>query len=97
MLQPSLPHIPQPHACPWIPPTLYQLLSSDHPGTTLTPAAVACCDLPCLLCSTAYVTCLELMDAADSRGRILATNIFEKQEGKWKLVHHHGSPLRSSF
>lgn len=23
---------------------------------------------------------------------IAATNVFEKQDGKWKLVHHHGSP-----
>lgn len=24
--------------------------------------------------------------------RIAATNVFEKQGGVWKLVHHHGSP-----
>lgn len=26
--------------------------------------------------------------------RIAATNVFEKQGGAWKLVHHHGSPAR---
>lgn len=26
------------------------------------------------------------------RCSIVATNIFEVQEGRWKLVHHHGSP-----
>lgn len=42
-----------------------------------------------------YVTCVEVIEADDSQGRIAATNIFEKQDGKWKIVHHHGSPLRS--
>jgi hypothetical protein len=27
----------------------------------------------------AFVTCTELIDAADNRGRIAATNVFEKQ------------------
>jgi hypothetical protein len=53
------------------------------------------CPWPCCVpCSHAYVTCLEIMEASDSRGRILATNIFEKQGGQWKIVHHHGSPVR---
>lgn len=25
-------------------------------------------------------------------GRIVATNIFEKQRGRWYITHHHGSP-----
>lgn len=41
---------------------------------------------------TALVTCTEIVDGGDSKGRIVATNVFEKQKGKWKLLHHHGSP-----
>eukprot|EP00878_Enallax_costatus_P010002 GHUV01010440.1.p1 GENE.GHUV01010440.1~~GHUV01010440.1.p1 ORF type:complete len:214 (+),score=29.90 GHUV01010440.1:172-813(+) len=39
------------------------------------------------------VTCVEVMDADDSRGRTIATNLFELQNGKWVMVLHHGSPL----
>lgn len=43
-----------------------------------------------------YVTCVEIVEADDSKGRIAATNIFEKQKGgKWKIIHHHASPLPS--
>lgn len=42
--------------------------------------------------SQAFVTCSEMVNAADTRGRIIATNIFEKQGGSWRIVHHHGSP-----
>ena len=44
-------------------------------------------------CSQAFVTCVELTEAGDSKGRIAATNVFERQGGAWKLVHHHGSPM----
>jgi translation initiation factor 2A len=40
-----------------------------------------------------YVTCTEVVEADDARGRTAATNIFEKQGGKWVMTHHHGSPL----
>ena len=40
------------------------------------------------------MTCVEVVDAEDTKGRIAATNIFEKQGGEgWKLVHHHASPI----
>jgi translation initiation factor 2A len=39
-----------------------------------------------------WVTCLEVMDGEDSRGRLIATNVFEKQNGKWVIIHHHASP-----
>lgn len=42
-------------------------------------------------CLQAYVTCIEIVQAGGSKGRILATNVFEKQDGVWKIVHHHGS------
>lgn len=40
-----------------------------------------------------FVTCVEIVDAGDTKGRIAATNVFEKQNGKWKIVHHHGSAV----
>ena len=43
--------------------------------------------------AAAFVPCTELVDADDARGRTVATNVFEKQQGRWVLVHHHGSPL----
>ena len=45
----------------------------------------------------AWVTCMEnitsMMDGSPQHSRVLATNIFRKQEGGWKVVHHHGSPV----
>eukprot|EP00884_Botryococcus_braunii_P005402 jgi/Botrbrau1/14863/Bobra.0326s0009.1 len=42
----------------------------------------------------AVVTCLELMSTNDAAtGRNTATNIFEKQDGRWVIVHHHGAPV----
>ncbi|KAI8463005.1 MAG: hypothetical protein J3K34DRAFT_445629 [Monoraphidium minutum] len=40
-----------------------------------------------------FVTCTEVVEADDNRGRTIATNVFEKQGGKWVMTHHHGSPL----
>lgn len=42
---------------------------------------------------TGYVTCVEIMNAGEATGRTIATNIFEKQGGMWKIVLHHGGPL----
>ncbi|HXG17740.1 MAG TPA: nuclear transport factor 2 family protein [Methylomirabilota bacterium] len=28
-----------------------------------------------------------------SRSQILATNVFEKKDGRWFIVHHHASPI----
>jgi translation initiation factor 2A len=44
-----------------------------------------------------YVTCVEVIDADDSKGRIAATNVFEVQDGRWVITHHHGAPTRLSF
>lgn len=41
----------------------------------------------------AFVTCVERVDAGDTGGRVLATNVFERQEGgRYRLILHHGSP-----
>ncbi len=46
----------------------------------------------------AYVTCVENLvseeeEAGDSLGAVLATNLFERRKGEWRLVHHHASPF----
>lgn len=48
----------------------------------------------------AYVTCVENLvseeqAAGDYLGAVLATNLFERRRGEWKLVHHHTSPFAS--
>lgn len=41
----------------------------------------------------AVVTCVERVDAGDTAGRVLATNVFEKQSGgRFRMILHHGSP-----
>ena len=39
----------------------------------------------------AFVTCEEHVDAGERVGIVAATNVFEKQDGQWRIVHHHGS------
>ena len=40
---------------------------------------------------TAMVTCVEYVDSGPTTGKIVATNVFQKEDGQWKIVHHHGS------
>jgi hypothetical protein len=65
-----------------VPAGLHKMPPSARPAAHSPPA-----------CSQAFVTCVELTEAGDSKGRIVATNVFERQGGAWKLVHHHGSPM----
>lgn len=39
-----------------------------------------------------FVTLLEVVDSGDATGRLECTNIFEQQEGVWRMVHHHATP-----
>jgi ketosteroid isomerase-like protein len=45
----------------------------------------------------AWVACTEEIDSRHRDGkvqaRVQATNVFERREGRWLLVHHHGSPI----
>lgn len=45
----------------------------------------------------AWVTCVEQLEQrvpdGVSYGRVAAVNLFERRDGRWLLVHHHGSPL----
>lgn len=45
-----------------------------------------------------YVTCIENLvseerDSGDYLGAVLATNVFERRNNEWRLVHHHASPF----
>ena len=45
----------------------------------------------------AWVTCTEVLtlagaDTDDEPARMQATNIFVRQDGGWRMVHHHASP-----
>jgi ketosteroid isomerase-like protein len=44
----------------------------------------------------AWVTCTEnltsVVDGGVRQGVVQATNIYRKQQGRWLLVHHQGSP-----
>ncbi|MEE8518175.1 MAG: nuclear transport factor 2 family protein [Dehalococcoidia bacterium] len=45
----------------------------------------------------AWVTCTEnltsVVNAQVNGARVQTTNILHKRDGKWRLVHHHGSPV----
>jgi ketosteroid isomerase-like protein len=41
-----------------------------------------------LLGESAFVICYEEIDG----GRLLATNVFAREDGEWKMVHHQAGP-----
>ena len=45
----------------------------------------------------ALVTCTELLEAGATVGRISATNVFEREQGEWRVVHHQGGPAQSAL
>lgn len=42
-----------------------------------------------VLGETAFVTCHELVGG----GRLAATNVFVREGGRWRIVHHQASPI----
>lgn len=42
---------------------------------------------------TAWVTCNENLIDTDGTQAIAATNVFVRADGRWRMVHHHGSPV----
>lgn len=47
-----------------------------------------------------YVTCVENLvteeqESGDFLGAVLATNVYERRRGDWKMIHHHASPFSS--
>jgi ketosteroid isomerase-like protein len=41
-----------------------------------------------LLADAAWVTCYEIL----SNGILIATNVFAREDGAWRMVHHHAAP-----
>ena len=41
-----------------------------------------------VLGDTAFVVCYEVLNS----GTLVATNIFHRENGQWKVVHHHAGP-----
>lgn len=42
-----------------------------------------------VLGDVAFVTCHEVLEG----GRLAATNVFVREEGAWRLVHHQATPI----
>ena len=38
---------------------------------------------------TAFVVCVETVEGGD----LMATNVFVRELGRWKMVHHHAGPI----
>ena len=53
------------------------------------PAVMCHDDTACLYGALAVVTCEEEL----SGGHLAATNIFIKEDGNWRLLHHHAGPI----
>jgi hypothetical protein len=54
---------------------------------------IACTDATChVLGESAFVVCIERLEA----GALVATNVFVREDGAWRLVHHHAGPVAES-
>lgn len=45
-----------------------------------------------VLGDVAFVTCTELVDG----GQLVATNLFAREDGDWRMVHHHAGPVAAT-
>lgn len=62
------------------------ILSSPEAPNVLCAGAIAH-----VLGDVAYVLCNEILQNAE----LCATNLFMREDGAWKLVHHHAGPIAS--
>lgn len=46
-----------------------------------------------VLGDTAFVVCTERLEES----QLVATNLFAREDGAWKLVHHHAGPIARDF
>ena len=54
------------------------------------PLAIVCSEATAFVFgSTAFVTCTEDIGGTE----LVATNIFARENGDWKIVHHHAGPF----
>jgi ketosteroid isomerase-like protein len=53
--------------------------------------------LVCVVGDAAWVSCVEqvtsMLETDFTTGRVAATNIFTRRKGRWRMVHHHTTPL----
>jgi ketosteroid isomerase-like protein len=62
-------------------------------GSPSSPA-IRCLDPSAhVLADTAYVICYEALDDA----RLAATNLFVREDGGWRVVHHQASPVAAEI
>ncbi len=57
------------------------------------PEVVSSREVVHLLGDVALVLCLETL----TEGQLMATNVFTKEMGHWKMVHHHAGPISSGI
>ena len=51
---------------------------------------IECSDVEAVIVGdTAFVTCMEHIGDA----KLAATNVFARERGAWRLVHHHAGPM----
>jgi len=62
-----------------------------HPGA---PTVEASATEVHLLGTSAFVTCLE--GSPGDTPKLITTNVFTREEGFWRMVHHHSAPLSPS-
>lgn len=56
------------------------------------PIDITCADENVyIMSSLAFVICTETLGAT----KLVATNIFIKEDGQWKIAHHHASPIQN--
>lgn len=56
------------------------------------PIDITCADENVyIMSSVAFVICTEILGDT----KLAATNIFIKEDGQWKIAHHHASPVQN--
>jgi hypothetical protein len=59
-------------------------------GSSGSPAIRCHSPTACVLGESAYVLCYEELEGAE----LIATNLFCREDGAWKLVHHQAGPVQ---
>jgi ketosteroid isomerase-like protein len=51
---------------------------------------ITCTDATChVVGDSAFVICIERLDV----GALVATNVFVREDGAWRIIHHHAGPI----
>jgi len=76
----------------WPPLTGRDAVMASWRGILRGPGApnIACTEAEChVLAESAFVVCIERLEGA----ALVATNVFVREDGAWRLVHHHAGPI----